>query len=222
MASLFAPHWNLVARLAICIVMFALGALTVVLIAYGDTQYATGVGVPVSQPVPFSHEHHVAGLGLDCRYCHASAEESSSAGLPASQTCMNCHAQLYTLAPLLEPVRQSWQTDRPIVWNRVNKVPDFVFFDHSVHINAGVGCVSCHGRVDEMPLMWKDQTLYMQWCLRCHRDPEPSLREPEDVFRMVALEGIPARHLDRAWTHDGRHVFALHTASLTNCSACHR
>src|SRR5690606_18304607 len=125
------------------------------------------------QPVPFSHAHHVGGLGIDCRYCHATATSSSFAGMPTSATCMNCHKELWTQAALLEPVRESWRTGRPIAWTRVHDLPDFVRFDHSIHLAKGVGCAVCHGRVDRMPLTAKATPMTMKWCLDCHRDPGP-------------------------------------------------
>ena len=121
------------------------------------------------QPVPFSHQHHVAGLGIDCRYCHTSVETSSFAGIPPTKTCMNCHSQIWTNAALLEPVRESYRSGKSLEWTRVNELPDFVYFNHSIHVNKGVGCNTCHGPVDHMPLMYKHASLQMEWCLECHR-----------------------------------------------------
>ena len=146
--------------------------------------YTTWVRVPREQPVPFSHKHHVDGLGIDCRYCHTSVETSHYAGMPPTETCMTCHSQLWTQAALLEPVRQSLATGMPIQWNRVNDLPDFVYFDHSIHVNKGIGCATCHGQVDQMPLTWKENTLYMKWCLECHRAPENEIRPRGEVFNM--------------------------------------
>ncbi len=129
----------------------------------------TRVNEAREQPVPFSHKHHAGELGIDCRYCHTSVEKSSFAGLPPTQTCMTCHSQIWTNAPMLEPVRASYRDDKSIAWTRVNALPDFVYFDHSIHVSKGIGCTTCHGQVAEMPLTWKANTLYMSWCLDCHR-----------------------------------------------------
>ena len=146
--------------------------------------YVTGQHIAPDQPVPFSHQHHVAGLGLDCRYCHTSVEESSFAGIPPTKTCFNCHAQIWTTAALLEPVRYSFRTGKSLEWTRVHDLPDFVYFNHSIHVNKGIGCYSCHGAVDQMPLMYQENSLQMEWCLNCHRQPEKFLRPREHVFSM--------------------------------------
>lgn len=178
--------------------------------------YTTLVGIPINQPVPFSHEHHVGGLGIDCRYCHTGVETAAYAGVPPTRTCMTCHSQLWTEAKLLEPVRRSLVMNEPIRWKRVNDVPDFVYFNHSVHINKGVSCVTCHGRVDQMPIMKKGQTLYMRWCLDCHQEPERFLRDKKDVFNMASRDPdtktgearVAAYHIDKTMLQD--------------CSTCHR
>src|SRR5690242_3178087 len=144
--------------------------------------YETVQAEPRVQPVPFSHEHHAGGLGIDCRYCHTTVEVSPFAGIPPTATCMNCHKQVWAESDMLEPVRASLRDNRPIQWNRVNDLPDFVYFDHSIHVNKGVGCETCHGRVDRMPLTWAAENLHMQWCLACHRHPEKFLRPKEQVF----------------------------------------
>jgi hypothetical protein len=196
------------------VVFFALLALAVWLL-FGST-YITAVGVPINQPVPFSHEHHVGGLGIDCRYCHTGVEVAGYAGVPSTHTCMTCHSQLWTQASMLAPVRESLMRNTPIAWNRVNNVPDYVYFNHQVHVARGVSCVSCHGRVDEMPLIAKAETLYMRWCLDCHRHPEVAIRPKEEVFNMAAAatslkanETVPE-------------LSAIKTASLLDCSQCHR
>ena len=135
--------------------------------------------MPREQPIPFSHAHHVGGLGIDCRYCHTSVETSSFAGIPPTKTCMNCHSQIWSTSPTLEPVRESFRTGVSIQWTRVNDLPDYVYFNHSIHVNKGIGCESCHGRVDRMPLTWQENSLQMDWCLDCHRDPGKHIR-PRD------------------------------------------
>lgn len=178
----------------------------------------TGVNIPREQPVMFSHEHHYSGLGIDCRYCHTSVENSSFAGIPPTETCMTCHSQVWTDAPILEPVRQSLARRQPLTWNRVHDLPDFVFFEHSIHVQKGVGCSTCHGRVDQMPLVWKDQTLYMKWCLDCHREPEKFVRPRDQVFNMAWTP--PADQLEQ-----GRKLVQqnhIRSWKLSECSVCHR
>jgi hypothetical protein len=178
--------------------------------------YATGVGDPRPQPVPFSHEHHVRGLGLDCRYCHTAVETSSFAGIPPTETCMTCHSQVWRDAPMLEPVRASWRTGTPLKWTRVNDLPDYVYFDHSIHVQKGIGCVSCHGEVDRMPLMAKGRSLYMRWCLDCHRHPEEQIGPRDQVFAMPR-EARPAEERAELVRENN-----IQSARLEDCSICHR
>ncbi len=174
-------------------------------------------GVVVKQPVPFSHDHHVAGIGIDCRYCHTSVESSSFAGMPPTATCMNCHSQIWSQSPLLEPVRESFRTGTPISWTRVHNLPDYVYFDHSIHIAKGIGCVSCHGRVDKMPLLYQGASLKMEFCLDCHRNPEPHLR-PQEAIWDLGWEPAPAAAGEREHTLAAEY----HVQSKINCSVCHR
>ena len=169
------------------------------------------------QPVPFSHKHHVSGLGLDCRYCHTTVEVSQNAGLPPTHTCMTCHSQIWTNAEILAPVRQSLAAGKPLRWTRVYTLPDYVYFDHSIHIAKGVGCTECHGPIGDMPLTWKAETLYMGWCLSCHRDPAPHLRPKDQVFNPHW------RHT--ADTPSGEKLMAeyhIHPETLSDCGVCHR
>lgn len=178
--------------------------------------YVTSAGVAKEQPVPFSHAHHVADVGIDCRYCHTSVEKSATAGLPPTRTCMNCHTQIWAQSPMLEPVRASLRNDKSIEWVKVNDLPDFVYFNHSAHVNKGVGCTTCHGRVDKMPLMWQEKSLQMEWCLDCHRAPEKYVRPKADVFN-VAWEA-PANQLE-----EGRKLVKEYKIrTRTSCSTCHR
>jgi cytochrome c7-like protein len=178
--------------------------------------YATGQGVIQEQPVPFSHDHHVAGLGIDCRYCHTTVEKSAFAGIPPTETCMNCHRQIWTNADLLEPVRESYRSGTPIVWNRVNDLPDYVYFNHAIHVAKGIGCAECHGQVDEMPLMRQTASLQMEWCLECHRDPGKRLRPRAEVFNMKWRPPADAEAMQ------ARLVREYDVKSLTSCSVCHR
>src|SRR5271163_1403592 len=184
MPQIFHRSTNTMSRATIFGAVFVVAALSWVAMEVQRSPYITYAGVRKPQPVPFSHRHHVSGLGIDCRYCHTSVETSKFAGIPPTKTCMNCHSQVWTNAPLLEPVRASFRTNKSLVWTRVHDLPDFVYFSHEIHINKGVGCKSCHGPVDEMPLMYQQNTLQMSWCIECHRDTEKVLRPKEEVFNM--------------------------------------
>jgi hypothetical protein len=184
MAQVFGKSSNSIARVSLAGVVFGFFGFWGVVYAIYLSPYTTDVNVPRVQQVPFSHQHHVSGLGIDCRYCHDSVETSSFAGIPPTHTCMSCHSQLWTDAPMLAPVRESLATGQPLRWQRVNQTPDFVFFNHSIHVQKGIGCSTCHGRVDEMPLTWKVHSLYMRWCLDCHEAPERNLRPRDQIFNM--------------------------------------
>jgi hypothetical protein len=216
MAQIFHPSTNTISRLSIFGAVFVVAALLWLLDALTRSAYITQAGVARVQPVPFSHKHHVSGLGIDCRYCHTSVEESAFAGLPPTKTCMTCHAQIWATSPVLEPVRASFRSGQPLVWTRVNDLPDFVYFNHSIHVKKGVGCVTCHGRVDQMPLMWQAASLQMEWCLGCHRAPEHFVRPRQQVFSM---DWEPSTYQDAL----GKQlVQEYHIASRTSCSVCHR
>lgn len=188
--------------------------------------YYTRVDVEIPQPVPFSHEHHVSGLGIDCRYCHTTAEVSPFAGIPPVETCMTCHSQVWKDAPILQPIRESFYTGRPLAWNRVHNLPDFVYFNHSIHVNKGVACRECHGHVDQMPLISKQATLFMQWCLDCHRHPESKrglqgavfAPNPPETGKIYAwLEGTSERSQSPI-----KPLPSTTTRRLTDCTTCHR
>lgn len=183
--------------------------------------YVTREGWPVRQPVPFSHKHHAGDLGIDCRYCHASVESGRYAGLPPTRTCMTCHSQLWTGAPALAPVRESWARREPIAWRRVAALPGYVYFDHHIHIDRGVPCVTCHGRVDEMPRTYRAEALQMRFCLDCHRDPGPHLRPRDQVTRMdwSSWGDDPA---ERRFGPQAANALHVETARLTDCNVCHR
>jgi len=180
------------------------------------SSYVTDVNIAKSQPVPFSHKHHVAGIGIDCRYCHTSVEEAAFAGMPATETCMSCHSQIWADSPMLEPVRASFRTDKSLEWTRVHDLPGFVYFNHSIHVRKGFGCATCHGRVDQMPLAWKANTLHMEWCLDCHRNPERYVRPRAEVFNMAYQPPGDQLTLGRKLVNDYR------IRRLTDCSICHR
>jgi hypothetical protein len=216
MAQIFHHSTNLISRLSIYGSVSILGLLGFALYEIGMSSYYTNVNVAREQPVPFSHKHHVGELGLDCRYCHTSVENSSFAGVPPTQTCMTCHSQIWTNAAMLEPVRASYRDDKSISWTRVNALPDFVYFDHSIHVSKGVGCTTCHGAVAEMPLTWRAQTLYMSWCIDCHRAPEKYVRPRSEVFNPVYT--APAHQIQLGL----KLVKEYKIQRLTNCSTCHR
>jgi hypothetical protein len=185
MAQVFDRSSNALARASLVLTGLIVIALGVALNSLQRSPWVTKQGQRPDQPVPFSHKHHVEGLGLQCQYCHVSVEKSSYAGIPPTKTCMNCHSQIWTDAQLLEPVRQSWATGKSINWIRVHDLPDYVYFNHEIHVNKGIGCASCHGRVDEMPLMYQENTLQMEWCLNCHRNPAVNLRPASEVYNMA-------------------------------------
>ena len=185
MAQVFDRSSNALARASLVLTGLIVIALGVALNSLQRSPWVTRQGQRPDQPVPFSHKHHVEGLGLQCQYCPTSVEKSSYAGIPPTKTCMNCHSQIWTNAQLLEPVRQSWATGESVQWIRVHDLPDFVYFNHEIHVNKGIGCASCHGRVDEMPLMYEQNSLQMEWCLNCHRDPGKNLRPTSEIYNMA-------------------------------------
>ena len=217
--QIFLRSTNTIARVSIFGAIFFLAFFGWAFSTLMRSPYATRQGVVLKQPVPFSHQHHVAGLGIDCRYCHTSVEQSSFAGLPPTETCMNCHKQIWTNADLLEPVRSSYTTNKPIEWTRVHDLPDYVYFNHSVHIAKGIGCASCHGQVDRMPLMYQEASLQMEWCLSCHRDPGKFVRPREEVFN---LNWQPPADPAEAQALRAKLVKEYNVQSLTSCSTCHR
>jgi hypothetical protein len=185
MAQIFDRSSNALARASLVLTGLIVIALGVTLDQLQRSPWVTRQGQRPDQPVPFSHKHHVQGLGLQCQYCHVTVEKSSYAGIPPTKTCINCHAQIWTNAQLLEPVRASWATGQSLVWTKVHDLPDFVYFSHEIHVNKGLGCASCHGRVDLMPLMYAQNTLQMEWCLDCHRNPAKNLRPTSEIYNMA-------------------------------------
>lgn len=217
--QIFHRSTNTIAKVSIFGAIFFLAFLGWAFSTLLRSPYATRQGVILQQPVPFSHQHHVAGLGIDCRYCHTSVEQSSFAGIPTTETCMNCHKQIWTNADLLEPVRSSYANNVPIEWTRVHDLPDFVYFNHSVHVAKGIGCASCHGQVDRMPLMYQEASLQMEWCLDCHRDPGKHVRPREEIFN---LNWQPPADAAEAKALQAKLVKDYDIQSLTSCSTCHR
>lgn len=196
MSQIFHPATNTFARVSIFGAILIFSVVGWILFQFNRSPYITQASVAREQPIPFSHKHHVQGLGMDCRYCHTSVEESSFAGIPSTSTCMNCHSVVWKDAPILEPLRESFRTGQAIPWIRIHDLPDFVYFDHSIHVSKGVECITCHGDVGNMPLMWRQQTLHMDWCLSCHRNPE----------KFVGAAAVKSHNIKK----------------MTNCTVCHR
>jgi hypothetical protein len=238
MAQLFHPSANTIARGSVFGGVLLLAALGWAASIWVRSPYVTQVNVVRDQPVPFSHDHHVAGLGIDCRYCHSTVETAAFAGMPSTEVCMGCHSQIWKDSPLLAPVRESYEKGEPLVWTRVYDVPDFVYFNHSIHVAKGIACRSCHGPVDRMPLMRKATTLHMEWCLACHRHPELAVRPRDEVFQFertstrnagVVSEGtFPIRQpmrRDPQLAAQGQKLveeYGIATKQLTDCVICHR
>ena len=218
MPQIFGPSANTIARVGLVAILIVPFILILLAFAVTGSPYVTGQNVTLRQPIPFSHKHHVGDDGVDCRYCHTSVERSAFAGLPPTTTCMTCHSQLFTNAAMLAPVRQSLAQHKPIHWQRVNRLPDYVYFDHSIHIAKGVGCTTCHGAVQTMPLMRQYAPLTMDWCLDCHRDPAPNLRPKAAVF---STQWKPPKDQ----RDQGQILLAqyhIDTKHLTDCYRCHR
>jgi hypothetical protein len=230
--QIFHRSTNALSRASIFGAVFIVAGLGWVLMELQRSPYITNAGVHKAQPVPFSHQHHVTGLGIDCRYCHTSVERSSFAGIPPTKTCMNCHSQIWTNAQLLEPVRASYRSGESLQWTRVNQLPDFVYFNHSIHVTKGVGCNTCHGPVDQMPLMYQQNSLQMEWCLDCHRAPEKFLRPRDQVYNMVYQQptaALPVVFEGASYTDQDSlgsalvKKYQLRTVQeITSCNTCHR
>ncbi len=218
MSQIFHPRINIIFRLIIFSAIVILAGLAGLAYLYVRSPYVTAVGVAKAQPVAFSHQQHVGGLELDCRYCHTSVEESNFAGIPPTETCLGCHGHFATDDPLLEPVRASAQNNQPLAWIRVHDLADFVYFNHAIHVKKGVGCETCHGQVDQMPLTAKAETLQMDWCLECHRAPERFIRPADQIYTMRWQPAGDQMALGRQLMAD----YGLKVDQLTDCSICHR
>jgi hypothetical protein len=217
--QIFHRSTNSIARVSLFGFVFLLAALLWAAYQINTSSYVTQAFVPRQQPVQFSHKHHVSDDGIDCRYCHTSVEKSAFAGIPSTKTCMNCHSQLFLNSQYLEIVRASWRNEQPIAWTRVHDLPDYTYFNHSIHVNKGVGCSTCHGRVDLMPLVYQVVSLQMDWCLECHREPGPHLRPRDQIYNMAwqAPPDQAAQALRLKAEYKIQDAYAL-----TRCSICHR
>src|SRR6187397_711151 len=216
MSQIFHRSANSIARISIFGTVFIVAGLLGVITQVNRSSWMTEAQVAREQPIQFSHERHVAGNGIDCRYCHTSVETSSFAGIPPTKTCMNCHSQIWANSPFLEPVRASFRDDTPLHWVRVHDLPDFVYFNHSIHVKKGMGCETCHGRVDQMPLMEQVSSLQMEWCLNCHRAPEQFVRPRSEIFTMGYRPPVPQSVIGPQLVKE----YGIN--SLTSCSTCHR
>jgi hypothetical protein len=210
------PKWTNFLRPALAIVLGAVPIYTIAIVYFGFSPGTRSVGYQPEQPVPYSHAVHAGELGIDCRYCHTSVESAAHATIPPTQTCMNCHKLIRTESEKLAPVRNSYETGLPVEWVRVHNLPDFVYFDHSAHVRRGVGCVSCHGRVDKMEVVSQVEPLTMGWCLECHRDPDRHLRPVEYITQ---LDWVPE---DDALTLGRRLRDEKNIHPSDDCSTCHR
>jgi Cytochrome c7 and related cytochrome c len=216
MPQVFSRSANTVALVSIVVVLLLVGGGIGLIMAFERSRYTTDVGVEREQPVQFSHAHHAGQLGIHCGYCHTTVETSSFAGIPPTHTCMSCHSQIWIDSPMLEAVRASYRTGEAIPWNRIHDLPGFVYFNHSIHVNKGIGCASCHGRVDQMNLIWKAETLQMQWCLNCHRAPEKYVRPRELVYQMDYQQPPNQEELG------SKLVAEYKIRKLLDCYTCHR
>jgi hypothetical protein len=216
MSQIFHHSTNTLSKVSIFGAVFIVAGIVWLTLEVNRSSYVTRAHEARSQPVPFSHAHHVGGLGVECRYCHTSVDKSAFAGIPPTKTCMNCHSQIWAQSPTLEPVRASLRNDTSIEWVKVHDLPDFAYFNHSAHVNKGVGCSTCHGRVDQMPLVWQEKSLQMEWCLECHRTPERFLRPKSEVYN-IAYEP-PANQLELGRTL----VKDYNVKPQVTCTTCHR
>ncbi len=219
MAQIFHRAANNVAKISIVAAILLGGVAFLVYTQVARSSYLTNRYLERQQPVQFSHKHHAGDDGIDCRYCHTSVETSYSAGLPPTQTCMNCHSQIWSDSPYLEPVRASFRENKPIEWERVHDLPEFAYFNHSIHIAKGVGCSTCHGQIDNMPAVFQENTLQMEWCLACHREPEKFIRPKSEIYNMNWQDGdaTSAERLKMKTDYKIRPK-----EMLTSCSTCHR
>lgn len=219
MAQFFHKSANNIARISMILGVVLAGTAFYVYTQVARSMYLTGRHLERQQPVQFSHKHHVGDDGIDCRYCHSTVETTASAGMPPTQTCMNCHSQLWSDASYLEPIRASFRDNKPIEWERVHDLPEFAYFNHSIHVAKGVGCSTCHGQIDNMPAVYQENTLQMEWCLACHREPEKFIRPKSEIFNMKWKDSdlTPEERisLKQEYKIRGKEM-------MTSCSTCHR
>ena len=219
MAQFFKRSANNIARISIGVIVILGGLAFLAYTQIDRSSYLTNQYLERQQPVQFSHKHHAGDDGIDCRYCHQTVETTATAGMPSSQTCMNCHSQLWSDSPYLEPVRASFRDNKPIQWERVHDLPEYVYFNHSIHVAKGVGCSTCHGQIDNMPAVYQENSLQMEWCLACHREPEKFIRPKSEIFNMQWQDG----DIDEAQRKDLKKQYRIRSKEMmTSCSDCHR
>ena len=219
MSQVFPKSANAWSRASLITIVLLLLGLGWVILTLQRSDFVTTANNFVEQPVQFSHQHHAGGIGIDCRYCHTSVEVSPSAGIPPTKTCINCHSQIWSTSSYLEPVRASFRDDKPLNWVRVHDLPDFVYFNHSIHVTKGVGCETCHGRVDRMPLMMQTSSLQMEWCLDCHRDPSRYVRPLDQITTMGYQPAVAQSEIGPRLVREYKIAGLQH---MTSCSVCHR
>ncbi|HTK38639.1 MAG TPA: cytochrome c3 family protein [Pyrinomonadaceae bacterium] len=219
MAQFFNRSANNIARISMIAVVVLSGVAFYAYTQLARSSYLTGRYLEIEQPVQFSHKHHAGDDGIDCRYCHTTVETAASAGIPPTQTCMNCHSQLWSDAPYLEPIRASFRDNKPLQWTRVHDLPEYVYFNHSIHVAKGVGCSTCHGQIDNMPAVFQENTLQMEWCLSCHRNPQEKIRPKSEIFNMQWQDSDLTAD-DRTKLKEQYHIRSREM--LTSCSTCHR
>ena len=216
MPQIFHRSANTLSKVSLVGLLSVVAGLLLLAMVLGRSSYVTRANEYIEQPIQFSHLHHVSDDGIDCRYCHTSVETSPFAGIPPTKTCMNCHSQLFNTEPILEPVRASFREDKPLHWVRVHDLPDFVYFNHSIHVKKGMGCEVCHGRIDQMPLTLQARSLQMEWCIDCHRNPENYVRPRSEIttmgYRPPVAQSVIGPQLGKEYG----------IQSLTSCSTCHR
>jgi Class III cytochrome C family. len=219
MAQFFHKSANNIARISMIAGVVLAGVGGFVFTQVSRSSYLTGQYVEKQQPVQFSHKHHTGDDGIDCRYCHTTVETTASAGMPSTQTCMNCHSQIWADSEYLAPVRASFRDNKPIEWERVHDLPEYTYFNHSIHIAKGVGCSTCHGEIDNMPSVYQENTLQMEWCLACHREPEKFIRPKSEIYNMQWQNGDITSEARISLKADYK---IRSKEMLTSCSVCHR
>jgi hypothetical protein len=225
MPQIFPRAANTLAKVSLIGALLSVALVIWGFLTYTRSSYGTGAGLVHVQEVPFSHQHHVGVLGIDCRYCHTTVERSSFATFPPTKTCMNCHSQIWVGSETLAPVRDSYASlqsahEKPLRWKRVYNLPDYVYFDHSIHVYKGIGCTTCHGRIDEMPFTYQVPSLLMEWCLDCHRNPHAHLRPQEAIFDLKWSPPPNQEQIGKELDDNQYHLRDSHF--LTSCTVCHR
>lgn len=219
MAQIFPKSANNIAKISMILAVVLAGLGGFAFTQFSRSTYMTGQYLEKQQPVQFSHKHHVGDDGIDCRYCHTTVETTATAGMPSTQTCMNCHSQIWADSPYLEPVRASFRDNKPIEWERVHDMPEYTYFNHSIHVAKGVGCSTCHGAIADMPVVFQESSLQMEWCLACHKAPEQFIRPKSEIYNSNYQPG----DIDQADRDKLKVDYKIRSREMmTSCSTCHR